>query len=88
MMKNFSEEVFLNDGASVDRVQVLCPSDDINVLANNWSSIFSAIIEKHAPLRQIRVSEMYCPWVNASLKGLIRTRDMLKKPLLNAIPTF
>ena len=59
--------------------QVLGHSDDINVLVNNWSSIFSAIIEKHAPLRQIRVSERYCPWVNANLKGLIQTRDRLKK---------
>ena len=40
---------------------------------------FSAIIEKHAPLRQIRVSERYYPWVNTNLKGLIRTRDRLKK---------
>ena len=79
MMKNFSEEAFLNDVATIDWEQVLGHSDDINALVNNWSSIFSAIIEKHAPLRQIRVSERYCPWVNANLKGLIQTRDRLKK---------
>ena len=79
MMKNVSEEAFLNDVASIDWEQVLGHSDDINVLVSNWSSIFSAIIDKHAPLRQIRVSERYCPWVNANLKGLLRTRDRLKK---------
>ena len=78
IMKKFSEEAFSNDVASMDWEQVLGHSDDINVLVNNWSSIFSAIIEKHAPLRQIRVSERY-PWVNTNLKGLIRTRDRLKK---------
>ena len=78
-MKNFSEEAFLNDVASIDWKQVLGNSDHINVLVNNWASNFSAIIEKHAPLRQIRVSERYCPWVNENLKGLIRTMDRLKK---------
>ena len=78
IMKKFSEEAFSNDVASIDWEQVLGHSDDINVLVNNWSSIFSAIIEKHAPLRQIRVSERY-PWVNTNLKGLIRTTDRLKK---------
>ena len=37
------------------------------------------MIEKHAPLRQIRVSEKYCPWINSDLKILIRTRDRLKR---------
>ena len=40
IMKNFSEEAFLNDVASIDWEQVLGHSDDINVLVNNWSSIF------------------------------------------------
>ena len=35
--------------------------------------------EKRAPLRQIRVSEIYCPWINSDLKTLIRTRDRLKR---------
>ena len=61
IMKNFSKEAFLNDVASIDWEQVLGHSDDINVLVKNWSSMLSTIIEKHAPLRQIRVSERYCP---------------------------
>ena len=79
IMKKCSEEAFLNDVASIDWEQVLRNSDDINVFVNSWASNSSAIIEKHAPLRQIRVSERYCQWVNANLKGLIRTRDRLKK---------
>ena len=61
MMKNFLEEAFLNDVATMDWEQVLGHSDDINVLVNNWSSIFFVVIENHAPLRQIRASERYCP---------------------------
>ena len=41
--------------------------------------MLTTIIEMHAPLRQIRVSEKYCPLVNANLKALIRTRNRLKK---------
>ena len=64
--------------ASIDWKQVVGLSDNINVLVENLSPFFSATIDKHAPLRQIRVSE-YCPWVNAYLKGSIRDRDRLKK---------
>ena len=30
-------------------------------------------------MKTIRVSEKYCPWVNADLKRMIRSRDKLKK---------
>ena len=40
---------------------------------------FSLIIDKHAPIKTLRVSEKYCPWVNDDLKQLIRSRDKLKK---------
>ena len=52
---------------------------DINTLINDWSALFSLIIEKHAPLREMRVSEKYCPWIDKDLKGLMMTRDRLKK---------
>ena len=37
------------------------------------------IIEKHAPLSEMGVSENYCPWINKALKDLMRTRDKIKK---------
>ena len=40
---------------------------------------FPKVTEKHAPLRQIRVSEKYCHWMNSDLKNLIKTRDQLKR---------
>ena len=36
------------------------------------------IIDKHAPLMQMRVSEKYCPWINQDLKVLMRIRDRMK----------
>ena len=49
------------------------------MLVQQFSDVFSEVIEKHAPLRQIRVSEKYCPWINSDLKNLIITRDGLKR---------
>ena len=78
-MKKFSEEAFLRDVASIDWEQALGFSSDANLLVQQFSDAFSEVIEKHAPLRQIRVSEKYCPWINSDLKNLIRTRDRLKR---------
>ena len=41
-------------------------------------------IDKHAPIKSIRVSEKYCPWINNDLKKLIRERDKLKRQQLKA----
>ena len=77
-MKKFSEEAFLRDVASIDWEQALGFSGDANLLVQQFSNVFSQVIEKHAPLRQIRVSEIYCPWINPYIKNLIKTRDRLK----------
>ena len=79
MMKNFNEQAFLGDVAAISWEQEIGNSDDVNVLANNWSNLFTRIIEKHAPIRQMRVSKKYCPWINEDLKKLMRSRDKLKK---------
>ena len=58
---------------------MLTETDDINLLVNYWSEMFSLIIEKHTPLTEMRVSEKYCPWINEDLRDLMRTRDKPKK---------
>ena len=59
-------------------------TDDVDILVNNWSSLFSFVIEKHAPLKEIRVSERYCPWIGKDVKSLMRTRDKLKTAALKS----
>ena len=49
-----------------------------------WSYLFSFIIEKHAPIRDIRVSDRNCPWVNSELKAMMKSRDRLKKAAVSA----
>ena len=60
-MKNFNEELFLKDLANVDWQQILTCSQDINVVVQNWTNMLSLIIEKHAPLRERRVSDKFAP---------------------------
>ena len=48
-------------------------------MVKEWSSIFSFVIEKHAPMREIIVSDRNCPWINRELKLLMKSRDELKE---------
>ena len=40
------------------------------------------IIDKHAPILQMRESEKYCPWINQDLKAPIHNRDGMKRVAL------
>ena len=78
-MKNFDETAFFADVSRINWDGVVSRPVDINVLVDDWSNLFSMIIDKHAPIKSKRVSEKYCPWINKDLKGLIGERDKLKK---------
>ena len=78
-MKNFDETAFLADVSRINWDGIVTRAVDINVLVDDWSNLFSMIIDKHAPIKSMRVSEKYCPWINKDLKGLMRKRDKLKK---------
>ena len=41
--------------------------------------MFSAVTEKHAPIREMRVSDKNSPWINSELKCLMKSREKLKK---------
>ena len=78
-MKNFDETSFLADISSVDWNLIIQRSADLDSAVENWTNILSLIIDKHAPLRQCRVSDRYCPWITSELKATMRSRDKLKK---------
>ena len=58
---------------------MLNDTDDLKVLVNKWSSLFSLIIDKHAPIAELRVSEKLCPWIDKDLKNLCRPGTGFKK---------
>ena len=85
-MKQFSSQAFLDDVAQIPWKQVIGSSNYVNLLVQNWSNLFSLFIDKHAPFRDIRVSEKYCPWINSKLKNLMILRDRLKKAAIKKKP--
>ena len=86
-MKHFKEDEFLSDVSDICWEHFFQQTDDINKLVDDWSILFALIIEKHAPLREMRLSEKYCPWINKDLKSLMQTRDRLKKAALKSKST-
>ena len=78
-MKRFIKQAFLADVSSICWEQIVHNTDDIHTMVREWSSIFSAIIEKHAPIRKTRISDKNSPWVNNELKSLMKLRYKLKK---------
>ena len=54
-MKHFDKNAFFGDISSLQWDQVVNKTDNVNVIVKEWSSLFSAVIEKHAPIRGIRV---------------------------------
>jgi len=68
-MKHFSENQFLFDVSSICLGQFFQQTNNIDMLVNNRSSMFSFVIENHALVKEIRVSERYCP-------GLVKTSSV------------
>ena len=62
-MKNFNEQLFLTDVASICWETVFSQTDDIEVIVYEWTNLFSFVIEKHATLRKMHISEKFCPWI-------------------------
>ena len=87
-MKNFNEEAFPADVSGMCWEQMLTGTDDRDVLVSNWSNLLSLIIEKHAPMTVMRVSEKYCPWTDKDLKKLMQTRDKLKNAVAKVKSQF
>ena len=87
-MKRFSEKDFLDDVAKVSLEQVVQSSNDSHELVIISSSLFSSLIDKHAQYREIRVPEIFSPWMSTDLKNLILRRDQLKQAAVrnNSMP--
>ena len=79
-MKYFDQTRFVNDLLEEDWKGIVQNTDDIDVVINNWTSIFSLILEKHAPIRERRVSENF----TSDFKGLCKARDKLKKQAIRS----
>ena len=83
-MKNFSKSDFLDDLQKIDWKGIVTQTDDVNIIVEQWTKIFSLILEKHAPLRNRRVSERFCPWITKDFKLMCASRDKLRKQAIRS----
>ena len=44
---------------------ILPETDNLNILVEEWSTRFNFVVEKHAPMREIRLSDKHCQWINS-----------------------
>ena len=83
-MKNFATDLFISDLATTDWSAIVHNSDGLDNAVRLWSFHLSSIIEKHAPLRERRVTERFSPWITPDVKQLSRTRDKMKVAAVKA----
>ena len=73
----FNRANFRNDIASQNW-------DEINNFSNpndmwsKWKCMFLSIVDKHAPLRRMRVRARSSPWITSELKKRMHNRNILK----------
>ena len=78
-MENFSKSAFLADVSRICWEVIIMPCHGVDERVRKWTSVFYTLVEKHAPYRELRVSERYCTWVTLQLKNVIKKRDNLKR---------
>ena len=60
-MKNFNSDNFLSDLGQINWDSIVSSSRDINEAVIKWSYLLSLVIEKHAPLTELKVPDKYSP---------------------------
>ena len=77
-MKSFNSDNFLSDLGQIDWESIISSCKDIDEAVNKWSYLLSLVIEKKAPLTELKVSDKYSPWLTKEFKAIARTKDKLK----------
>ena len=74
-LKNYSKDDLLSALVATDWTRVYCSDIDIawNVFSNNCISV----LDKVAPLKEVRIKNKTEPWMNNDILENIRKRDML-----------
>ncbi|XP_078377802.1 uncharacterized protein LOC144660957 [Oculina patagonica] len=75
--RKFNRNHFRNDVASQNWDPVY-NSINPNEMWSQWKCLFLSIVDKHAPLRTMRVRSRSSPWITSELKKRMRHRDFLK----------
>ena len=76
--RNFEEPRFLNDLALVPWEIIEC-FDTVDDMVTVWTSLFTEVLNKHAPIKNHRVKHKYQPdWLTPEILDLIKERNKYK----------
>ena len=76
--KNFVESNFLNDLNSVPW-EIIESFDDVDDIVSAWMTLFTEILDKHAPIKSHRIKRKYQPdWLTPEILYLIKDRNKCK----------
>ena len=76
--KNFNATDFVWDISQISWESVVLHNNPI-VCWKIWQSLFIEVLDRHAPLRNIRIRATSLPWITQKIKKLMRLRDFHKK---------
>ena len=77
-MKRFDGERFNEDLLNMPWERIVLKTDT-NSMWICWKELFLEVLDKHAPIRQIRKRSCSVPWITADIKELIFDRDKMKR---------
>jgi hypothetical protein len=75
--KSFDNESFLNDISDTDFNFCFIPSD-MNTMMRTYNSLFSEVLNKHAPIKTKRITKIPPPFMNHDLRKAVYRKSMLR----------
>ena len=76
--KSFDDDKFLSDLRAVDWLPVFL-SKDVDSAVDLFTSLFSSVLDVHAPWVKFQKRKNHAPWITEETKELIRKRDEWKR---------
>ena len=77
--KKFNSELFLMDLRNIQFDQMKEIAKDPNELWQIWKTLFLEVLNKHAPVSNIRIRGSNLPYITAGVRRLGRQRNFLRK---------
>ena len=86
--KNFGNYLFLKDLEALNLDEIKNITKDPNQMWSLWKNLFLGVLDKHAPIIEIKIRDNNLPYVASEMRQLIRTRDHLKKKANQTISKY
>ena len=86
MLKNYNKEEILSALHSVYFTTLFSElSFDPNKMTATFHGVVESLLNIHAPLRKGKVRVEYAPWLNPSIRAIMRNRDLIKRLVIKDI---